>query len=289
LFTPLIRAVRPKQWLKNLLVYAAALASGRADQSHALVEATVAFLAFTLVASATYLLNDSLDVDADRLHPTKRHRPIAAGQLGARAALTAALIMTASTFGFLLGTGRWRLAVVIGVYMVATTSYSLWLKHVTILDLVLVASGFVLRAIGGAVAIDVEVSNWFFTSTSLGSLLMVSGKRSSERIALGDSGETRSTLAVYTATFLAQVRATASGALLVTYCLMAFEKAAEVDSHVPWFELSIVPFAAGVLRYCQRLDLGDGAAPEDLVLSDTFLLASGFCWLALFTTATYLA
>ncbi|MGI8939684.1 MAG: decaprenyl-phosphate phosphoribosyltransferase [Iamia sp.] len=278
----LLVACRPKQWVKNLLVLAAPGAAGVLGQADALVATGVAFVAFCLAASATYLLNDASDVEADRRHATKRFRPIAAGELSVPVALAAAATFALVAVGLGLAV-RWPLALVVVAYMALTTSYSAFLKHIVVVDVVALASGFVLRAVAGAVAADVPISNWFFIVTSFGSLFMAVGKRSAEVVTMGaDAGSTRRVLDGYTPGFLAYLRSVSSGVVLVAYCLWAFERAELLDVSVPWYQMSIVPFATAVLRYAQLLEAGEGGAPEDLVLRDHMLLGASLCWGILF-------
>lgn len=274
---PLLRACRPKQWLKNVLVFAAPAAAGVLGQRADLVEAVVAFVAFCLAASGTYLLNDAADVEADRAHPTKRFRPIAAGEVAVGTARVVGVTLLAAGFavGFLTG---WRLPLVVLTYLVLTTTYSLWGKRVPVLDLGMVAAGFVLRTVAGAVAVDVPISVWFFIVASFGSLFVVAGKRYSEMVELGpESARVRSTLGVYTDSFLAYVRSVASGVTLVAYCLWAFEKA-QGEGGFPWFEVSIVPFVLAFMRYAFIVDRGEAGAPEEVVLTDRVLQAFGLAW-----------
>jgi len=278
---------RPKQWVKNLLVFAAPAAAGVIDEPKALGQTVAAFLCFCLAASGTYFLNDAADVEADRLHPKKRFRPIAAGEIPlpmARVVGVAAII--GSVLAALLV--NWHLAVAVGSYVALTTTYSLWMKHVAVLDVVGVAAGFVLRAIGGAAAVDVPISDWFFIVASFGSLLMVVGKRRAETDEMGAAAaEFRPTLGMYPTGYLAQLQTVATAVVLVGYCLWAFEKAALSASSVPWFELSIVPFAVAILRYVLLLDSGQGGAPEDVILGDRALQIMGGVWLLVFAIGVY--
>ncbi|HYI62771.1 MAG TPA: decaprenyl-phosphate phosphoribosyltransferase [Acidimicrobiales bacterium] len=278
----LLVACRPKQWVKNLLVVAAPGAAGVLGSADDALATAAAFVAFCLAASATYLLNDVGDVEADRRHATKRHRPIAAGQLPAPVALAAAGILAVAGVGVGLAV-RWPLALVVVAYVALTTSYSKVFKHLVVVDVVALASGFVLRAVAGAVAADVPISDWFFIVTSFGSLLMAVGKRNAEVVSLGDdAGSHRKVLDGYTPGFLAHLRSVSSGVVLVAYCLWAFERAELTDMTVPWYQMSIVPFTAAILRYAQLLDAGEGGAPEELVLRDRMLLVAGGVWALLF-------
>ncbi|MCU1353056.1 MAG: decaprenyl-phosphate phosphoribosyltransferase [Acidimicrobiales bacterium] len=279
---------RPKQWVKNLLVFAAPGAAGVLDNHPSLIHAGLAFVAFCLAAAGTYYLNDAADVDADRLHPVKRFRPIAAGEIPVRLArvVGAACIVAAVTIAVAT---RWQLGVVVVSYIVLTTTYTIWLKHVAIADIVGVAAGFVLRAIAGASATGVPISNWFFIVTSFGSLFMVVGKRRAEAAEMGaDAGRVRATLDDYSPAFLAYLQAVSSAVVLVGYCLWAFEKAALTDPRVPWFQLSIVPFAMAILRYALLVDAGKGGAPEEVVLRDRALQVMGLAWAALFALGVYI-
>ena len=278
----LVRQARPKQWVKNVLVLAAPAAAGVLDSASALLQVAVAVVAFCLAASGTYYLNDLLDVEADRRHPVKRFRPIAAGVVPlVLARVLAVLLMVGGvSVGFLAG--GWQLPVVVLAYVALTTSYSSYLKHIAAVDIVAVAAGFVLRALGGAAAVDVPVSRWFFIVASLGSLFMVAGKRKAElRSLAGGASGVRSTHATYSADYLSYVEATASGAALVAYCLWAFERQADVQGSVPFFVLSIAPFALGILRYALLVDGGAGEEPEELVLQDRTLLVCAMALAAL--------
>jgi decaprenyl-phosphate phosphoribosyltransferase len=163
--------------------------------------------------------------------------------------------------------------------------YSLWLKHEAVLDLACVASGFVLRAIAGGVAVPVPISPWFLIVAGSASLFMVTGKRHAELVELGDGAVGhRRALELYSQSFLGYVRALASSATILAYCLWAFERSAEVGNPV-WFQLAIVPFVLAILRYALLLDQGGGGAPEELVFSDRVLLGLGAVWALLFAIA----
>jgi decaprenyl-phosphate phosphoribosyltransferase len=273
----LLRTARPRQWVKNVLVAAAPGAAGVLTHGDALVKTIIAFVAFTLAASGTYFLNDALDVEADRRHPKKRRRPIAAGEVPVLTAKIVGVVLIVAGVGVGFA-ANWRLPVVVACYVALTTSYSIWLKHMAVIDLGAVAAGFVLRMIGGAVAVNVPISNWFFIVASFGSLFVVAGKRHAEHRELGAArADHRTTLAHYTTEYLGYVVAVSSGVAMVAYCLWAFEKA-HGHSGVPWFELSIVPFVLGVLRYALIVDTGGGAAPEEIVLGDRALQVMGVLW-----------
>jgi decaprenyl-phosphate phosphoribosyltransferase len=281
----LVRLARPKQWIKNLLVVAAPAAAGVLGEPGPFFETCVAFVAFCLAASGTYFLNDAIDAPADRLHPTKQSRPVAAGEVSVRTAEIGGgvLIVAAIVVSF---AARWELALVVGGYLALTVTYSVWLKHEAVLDLAAVAAGFVLRTIAGGVAVGVPISPWFLIVAGAGSLFMVTGKRHAELLELDDAVGHRPALELYSKAFLSYVRAVASSVAILAYCLWAFERSADIGNAL-WFELSIVPFVLGMLRYALLLEQGRGGAPEELVLSDRVLLGMGACWAAVFAFAVW--
>jgi decaprenyl-phosphate phosphoribosyltransferase len=282
-----IRALRPRQWAKNVLVFAAPVAAGSIDEWSVLRPTLFAFLAFCLGASGTYLLNDARDVESDRLHPVKRNRPIASGVVSLPLAYVAGavLIVASLTVGFV--TAR-NLGVTLVAYLVLTTSYSFWLKRQPVLDIVAVAAGFVLRAIAGAAATDLPISEWFFIVTSFGALLVVIGKREGEMHALGDRASTvRVALGAYTPDFLRYLRSVSTGVVLVAYCLWAFESGAGSSDGSTWFKLSIVPFAIAIFQYGLILERGGGENPEEVLTSDRGILISGALWAIIYAYAVY--
>jgi decaprenyl-phosphate phosphoribosyltransferase len=282
----LIRTARPKQWIKNVLVAAAPGAAGILSEPSVILDTAIAFVAFSLAASGTYFLNDALDVEADRRHEKKRHRPIAAGTvpLGTAQAVGIVLLIAGIAVAFL---ANWRLALVIGTYVAFTTTYSLWLKHVAVIDLGMVAAGFVLRLIAGAVAVDVKISVWFIVVGSFGSLFMIAGKRHAEHMELGiERGDHRATLEDYSVEYLGYVRSVASGVAMVAYCLWAFDSAIH-HTGIVWFEVSIVPFVLAFLRYALLVERGAGGAPEDVVIGDRPLQVLGVIWVALLAVGLY--
>jgi decaprenyl-phosphate phosphoribosyltransferase len=284
----LLAEARPKQWLKNVLVVAAPAAAGVLSQRQAVVDTGIAFIAFCLAASGTYFLNDAFDVEADRLHAKKRFRPIAAGEVPVRMAqvIGIVLLVCGIAFGFL---ASWKLPIVIGTYIAFTTTYTVWLKHVAVVDLGMVAAGFVLRLIAGATAVDVPISVWFFIVGSFGSLFMVAGKRHAEFMDLGsERAGHRATLSEYSREYLGYVRAVASGVAMVGYCLWAFDKS-RGHAGPPWYELSIVPFVLAMLRYALLIERGEGGAPEELVLHDIPLQVMGILWVVTVGIGLYVA
>jgi decaprenyl-phosphate phosphoribosyltransferase len=283
----MVKQARPKQWVKNVLVFAAPGAAGVLDNGSFLWKAAVMFVAFCLVSGGTYYWNDLLDADQDRIHPVKRFRPIASGSIPigvARVIGSAALVSGIA----LAATTGWKSAVAAAVYVVLTLSYSTVLKHIAVVDLVAVAAGFVVRAIAGAVAVDVDMSTWFLLTTSFASLFIVTGKRYAELRELGDDANTRATLDEYSLGYLRIVLSVSCGAALVSYCLWAFETQEIAGTTIPFYELSIVPMATALLRYTLILEQGHGAAPEEIFVADRTLQVLGLIWVIVFGLGVYI-
>ena len=283
----LLRASRPRQWTKNVLVLTAPAAAGVLTEWPALWKTALAFVAFCMVASGTYLWNDVRDAEADRAHPSKRHRPVAAGVVAPGTATVVAFVLVAGGLGLAVAVSLGLMAVV-GAYLALTTAYTMWLRHVAVLDIGAIAGCFMARAVAGGVAVDVPLSRWFLIVASFGSLFIVAGKRAGEHLELGDErGATRATLAVYSLEYLRFVRTMAAAVAVGGYCLWAFEQMSAEDA--PLLELSIIPFVLFMLRYGLLLEGGRGSAPEDLVLGDRMLLVLGAIWALVFAAGVHLA
>ena len=273
-----LRAMRPKQWVKNILVFAAPVAAGVLFDPRVLVNTLWAFVAFSLISASIYLINDIRDVDADRLHPKKRFRPIAAGELGR----TPATVLAGVTMLASLSLGWWvapMLCITLAVYWVLQVGYSMFLKHQPIIDLAVVSSGFLLRAVAGGVASGIELSQWFLLVASFGSLYMVAGKRYSEMKELGSEAGTRASLERYSLSYLRFVWAISCSIVIMSYSLWTFEHRENEPWGVPWTTISIVPFTLALLRYAMDIDAGNAGEPEDVVLNDRVLQALAILWL----------
>jgi decaprenyl-phosphate phosphoribosyltransferase len=276
----LVRTGRPRQWIKNLLVAAAPLAAGRLLDLGVARTVGLAFVAFCVTSAGIYLVNDIRDAPLDRAHPTKRRRPIAAGDLPVRlAAVTAALLLPAGIgLGFLVARG---LGTVITLYVVISLAYSFLLKDQPVIDLTVIAAGFVLRAMAGGLATGIPLSNWFLLVTSFGSLFVAAGKRYSEaeRVGNGGASDTRASLARYTVSYLRFVWGTTAGVTLTGYALWAFEMSRTTGRI--WPAVSMVPLVLGLLRYAMDIDAGTAEAPEEIVLRDRVLQVIVVSWLIL--------
>jgi decaprenyl-phosphate phosphoribosyltransferase len=285
----LLRESRPKQWIKNVLVFAAPGAAGVLDEGDNLLLAFVAFASFCFAASGIYIWNDLLDVEADRRHPTKRNRPIASGQLPIPVARIAGVVFPIIALGLAAATGRWQTVAVVATYIVITIAYTLHLKHVPVVDVVTVAAGFVLRAAAGAVAVDVPMSRWFVLCITFGSLFIVVGKRYAELNEVGDDAAIRATLEEYSVGYLRIMLSVSLAGVLISYCVWAFETSAVADSDWPLYELSIVPMLMALMRYLLVLEKGGGAAPEEVFASDRLLQLLGFGWVFVYGLAVYVS
>ena len=276
-------ALRPRQWAKNVLVFAAPLAAGKIFQPDVFWPSVGAFVAFCLISSATYLVNDARDVESDKTHPEKSRRPIAAGELSIPMAIAIAIVLAALS---LIGSYLIQpaLAGIVLAYAVFTLSYSLFLKHEPVIELALLSLGFLLRAVAGGAASDLPISTWFLIVAGFGSLFMAAGKRYSElkkEETEGISATRRKSLDGYTLGYLRFVWGVAASVTIMGYCLWSFD-VAQTPSSFPWAEWSVLPFVLAILRYGIVIDKGEAEAPEDAVLRDRALLFLGVAWLVLF-------
>jgi decaprenyl-phosphate phosphoribosyltransferase len=281
----LVRTARPRQWVKNVLVFAAPFTAGRISDGAVLKAAVVAFVAFCLAASAIYLINDAKDVTADQAHPTKRNRPIAAGIVPVKLAYAVGVVLLLAGMGVAL-LQNWQLLVVIIVYEAVQLGYCFGLKHEPVIDLCIVASGFLLRSIAGGVAASIPLSEWFLLATAFGSLFMVSGKRYAEiRLFESTGAEIRASLRKYSSSYLRFVWATSVAVVIATYGQWAFQLHEEFRS--VWSEISIVPFVIALLRYAVDVDGGKAGEPEEIVLHDRVLQVLGVFWVVTLGLAFY--
>ncbi|HYM54835.1 MAG TPA: decaprenyl-phosphate phosphoribosyltransferase [Solirubrobacteraceae bacterium] len=278
----LLRASRPRQWSKNLLVLAAPCAAGVIDRPLVAAQVAGAFVVLCLLSSATYLVNDVRDREQDRLHPRKRMRPVAAGELSPRAALVVAAVLA------LLGiAGATAIAAGLGVlacgYLALTASYSLWWRGVVLADILAIAAGFVLRAFAGGVATDIYLSRWFVIVTASCAIFLVAAKRYAELREQVGPGPARPTLRRYSTGNLRLMLLAAAAVGGVAYVSWAFTR----PSHVVWYALSIAPFLLWLARYATLVGAGAGQAPEELILRDRLLLSLSIAWTLLFLGGVY--
>lgn len=286
-----IVTMRPKQWLKNVLVIAAAGAAGALGRDDVPVHVLLAFVAFCLIASGIYAINDVRDVEEDRLHPRKRFRPVAAGELGPRVALGLGVGLMLG--GLALCAAVRPLLLVVGLgYIAITVTYTLIWRHIVFLDLFAIAAGFVLRAVAGGVAAPVALSRWFLIVVTCAAVFIAAGKRHAElrRLeAAGVKGEglRRRVLHRYSSSTLRLILYGSAAGALFAYAVWAFQ-IPSVDG-VPWRPLTIIPFALCLVRYGYLIAGGGGEAPEELVLTDRLLILAGGAWLVLFALGVHAA
>jgi 4-hydroxybenzoate polyprenyltransferase len=279
LLTSLIISLRPSQWTKNLLVFAALIFAVRLFDLSAVLAATEAFVIFCGLSGVVYLVNDVMDRESDRRHPLKSRRPIAAGTLPVPVAIGAAAGIAVVAIGaaFLLG---WRFGAVATVYVALQVLYSGPLKHIVIIDVLTIAIGFVLRAIAGAVALDVEISHWLFVCTILLALFIALAKRRHELILLAENAiNHRPILGEYSAYLLDQMIAVVTASTLIAYIFYTISPETEQKFGTSWLGLTI-PFPLyGIFRYLYLVHRREGGgSPADLLLNDRPLLACVTLW-----------
>lgn len=289
----MVKALRPKQWVKNVLVVAAPAAAGAEalTDGRTLLDVLLAFVVFCLAASSIYLVNDARDVDADREHPTKRFRPIASGMLPINLAYAMAVILIVASVGLsFLASSGWGLAAVVSVYIILQLGYCFGWKHLPVIDIALVSSGFMLRAMAGGVAAGISLSQWFLLVAAFGSLFMASGKRYAELLLAERTGkQIRRSLQGYTPTYLRFVWTLAATAVVMSYALWGFQLSTEVGGMAGvWYQISMVPFTIAILRYAADVDRGAGGAPDEMALSDRVLQALALLWIICIVLAVYL-
>jgi len=282
----LLVTARPRQWLKNLLVVAAAGAAGALGHDDVPLRVGLACAAFCMLASGIYAINDVRDADEDRLHPRKCRRPVAAGEISPRTALVAGIGSIAA--GMLLSVAITPLLGLVSLaYVALTVTYTLVWRHVFLLDILAIAGGFVLRALAGGVAAPVSLSRWFMLVVTFAALLVAAGKRFAELTRNGSAPrDGRRVLRQYNVGTLRMILWLSGIGALLSYCIWAFEPSA---SGIPWRLLTIIPFAGALARYGRLLTLGGGEAPEDMLLRDRLLLLFSLCWLVLFALSVHAA
>lgn len=288
----MVKSLRPKQWVKNVLVVAAPLAAGfEAFSTRTVLDIALAFVVFCLAASSIYLINDARDVDSDREHPTKRFRPIASGMLPINLAYVMSVVLIIAAVGLsLLASDGIGLATVVAIYIALQLGYCFGWKHVPVIDIALVSSGFMLRAMAGGVAAGIVLSQWFLLVAAFGSLFMAAGKRYAELLLSERTGaKIRKSLQGYTPTYLRFVWSLAATAVVMSYALWGFELSESVEGAAAiWYQISMLPFTIAILRFAADVDRGDGGAPDELALTDRVLQVLALAWIACIVMAVYI-
>ncbi len=276
----LLALARPRQWVKNALVIAAAGAAGALGHDDVPVRVVLAAIAFCLISASIYAINDVRDRHEDRRHPRKRFRPVAAGEVAPGEAVAFGIVLMLC--GLILAAGVTPLLAVVALCYVALTVTYTWVwRHIPVLDLVALAGGFVLRAIAGGVAAPVSLSRWFVLVITFAAIFVAVGKRLAESIRTTSSGHSaRAVMRHYSPRRLRLLLSLSGAGALFAYCVWAFELPAV--NGVPWRLLTIIPFAVCLIRYSGVVRAGGGEAPEEVLMSDRILAVAGLTWLVLF-------
>jgi 4-hydroxybenzoate polyprenyltransferase len=273
-----IKLLRPQQWTKNLLVLAALLFAGQLHSPHHIRQASLAFLAFCLASSSVYVVNDLLDQESDRQHPRKRHRPIAAGIIGPRAAVLMAMFCLACAGGLILMT-TYQASCCLAAYLVVQAGYVSLLRHQVLLDVFAISVGFILRAAAGALAIAVTISPWLLICTLLLALFLALSKRRSEILVSADPGRHRRVLGAYTIALLDQLITVVTSCAVLAYILYTFSEQTSQKFHTRLMPLTIPFVLYGIFRYLYLIHQKAGVEePEMILLKDMPLLTGILLW-----------
>lgn len=282
----LLKTMRPKQWAKNIFIFAPLIFDRKLTNIEAVYNTIVGAIIFSLIASVVYIINDIADVEADRQHPTKRNRPIAAGKLQISVAWLAAALILLVCFPLAYALS-WQFSLICLIYFLLNLAYSKWLKHVVLLDIIVLASFYVIRVTAGVVLIEVErFSPWIYIFTIFLALLIGTGKRRAELSELADEANAhRRVLEGYTLSFLDQLITLASGMTIITYGLYTFSAPNLPENQSMMLTIPFILYS--VFRYQYLLQVKNtGGAPEEIVLSDRPLQAAivlfGFAVLFIF-------
>jgi 4-hydroxybenzoate polyprenyltransferase len=268
MLSAILKTMRPKQWAKNIVIFAALIFDRQLTKVSSLLPTLAGFSLFCIITGVVYIINDLADLEADRRHPKKRFRPLAAGVLPIRVALFAAIILLLMAFPLAYWLSR-EYAAVAAVYFLLNLAYSKWLKHIPLIDVLSIAAGFVLRVIAGVVLIEVErFSPWLYVVTTLGALYLGFGKRRAELALLAeDANAHRRVLDGYTLPFLDQLITIVSGTTIIAYSLYTFSAPNLPPNHTMMLTIPFVIY--GIFRYLYLVQVEQkGGAPEDLVFTD---------------------
>ena len=283
----LIKTMRPKQWAKNVFIFSALIFDRKLLDLDAFLHTLAGTVLFSLIASAVYIFNDIADRDSDQKHPSKKNRPIASGQLPIQAAWAAGIILLLISLplAYLLSPS---FLVVCALYFILNLTYSAKLKHIPLIDVLVLASFYLLRVVAGTTLIVVErFSPWLFVVTSLFALFIGLGKRRAELVLqVNKTNSSRPVLDGYSIDFLDQLITIVSGMTVVTYSLYTFSAPSLPENHSMMLTIPFVLY--GIFRYLYLIQTGEGGAPEDIALSDRPLQAAILLWIALVLLVFYL-
>ena len=284
----LFRTMRPHQWTKNVVVYIALVFDGKLFQPDAFLQTTLVAFSFCLIASCVYIMNDLVDIEKDRQHPRKRLRPLPSGQLTPRFAIVGLIIIALITFIGTVALNGW-VALVMLVYFVQNIAYSFYLKNVVLIDVMLVAFGFLLRVIAGAIIVNVaNFSPWLYVCVTLLALFLGFGKRRHEIALLeGDASKHRSILAEYTLPLLDQIIGIVTTSALIVYTLYSFEAQTAFAGDGQML-ITVPPVFYLIARYLYLIHVKKlGGAPDELLIKDRPLLINSIIWMALIIFLIY--
>jgi 4-hydroxybenzoate polyprenyltransferase len=285
----LVESLRPSQWVKNGFVFCALIFSRSLTDWHRTALVTLAALVFCAISSATYLVNDVLDARDDRQHPVKRLRPVASGRVSIKAALCTAAVLGSAALA-----GAWTIDhaffQTVSVYAAINLVYSAWLKRVMLVDVFVIAAGFVLRVIGGGIVIHVELSAWLIVCTTLLALFLALSKRRHELVLLGENASGhRSSLADYTPHFLDQLIGIVTASTVMSYALYTLSEDARTKFPNKRLELTVPLVLFGIFRYLYLVHRRDGGGnPARMLFTDPVLLTSVLLWAAAVIVIIYL-
>jgi 4-hydroxybenzoate polyprenyltransferase len=285
----LLETMRPRQWTKNVFVFAAVAFGQRLYDQSAVVWSLAAFIIFCLVSSSVYIVNDIVDAEQDRQHPTKRRRPIASGRLPLSLAVPAAIFLSA--FGIALSLAiNIYFTLIAAIYLVLNLLYSFSLKHVVILDVLLVSLFFVLRAAAGAAAINVEISHWLLICTLLLALFIALSKRRHELVLLeANASAHRASLTEYSPYLLDQMIAVVTASTVMAYILYTVDSRTVAEFGTTWLMATVPCVIYGVLRYLYLVhQKGEGGDPDRIILSDRPFLVNLLVWVGIVAVVIYL-
>ncbi|MBC8074825.1 MAG: decaprenyl-phosphate phosphoribosyltransferase [Chloroflexales bacterium] len=280
----LLRAMRPKEWVKNVFVFAALAFSVERlwTNPSILLQVTLAAVAFCLAASAIYLINDLVDIEKDRAHPVKRNRPLASGKLSPNVAASAAVVLigAALALAYAIAPDFGFMSIIAAYFVVQGLLYSYWLKNVVIFDILILAAGFVLRAIGGALVIKVSITPWLLVCMGLLALFLGIGKRRQELVLLeGGAGEHRRILAEYSVPMLDQMISIITASIVMAYSITTYLAPAAPQKPFPLLMITIPFVVYGIFRYLYLIhQRNGGGSPTELLLKDRPLAASVLLW-----------
>jgi 4-hydroxybenzoate polyprenyltransferase len=285
----LLQTMRPKQWIKNGIVFAPLIFDRQLLLPEPFLRALAGFILLCLLSSAVYLVNDLADIEKDRLHPKKRLRPLPSGRLKKEAALAAAVVLPLVALP-LSAVLDWRFGLIALVYLTSNLLYSFWLKHVVLVDVLVLASGYVLRVAAGVVLIVVErFSPWLYLCITLGALFLGFGKRRGEMLLMNDSSNaSRRVLQDYTLPFLDELINIVATATILAYSLYTFSAPNLPANHSMMLTIPVVVY--GIFRYLYLIHVkGEGGAPDELVLIDRPLQAAFVLWALMAVAVLYLS